>query len=322
MRTSLALSVVTGTPVRIYNIRARRKRPGLLRQHLTGVQAIARICGAEVEGAALGSREVILHPGAVVPGEHRFAIGTAGSACLVLQTVLPPLMLASGPTTLTIEGGTHNSKAPPFHFLDRVFLPLLERMGVRVDRDLIAPGFYPVGDGAFTATVHPVPKLEPIEIIAPGKLRHRRAHALVSNLPADIGRREVETVRRKLDWHERECHVEHITGAPGPGNALMLEVEHQHVTELVTAFGERGVPAQRVAQTAAKAMRRYLRDGAPVGEHLADQLMIPMALAGAGRYVTGSLSLHAQTNLEVIGEFLDVPVCVDADGKRTTIVFG
>jgi RNA 3'-terminal phosphate cyclase (ATP) len=318
----LALSVVTGTPVRIFNIRAKRKRPGLLRQHLTGVQAISEICGGEVEGDHLGSREVVLHPGAVVPGDYRFSIGTAGSACLVFQTVLPPLMLASGPTTVTIEGGTHNSKAPPYHFLDRAFLPLLERMGVRVDRELTMPGFYPVGGGSFTATVHPVAKLTPIEVTQLGKLRKRRATALISNLPATIGEREVSTVRRKLDWHERECHVEHIAQGPGPGNALMLEIEHANVTELITAFGEKGVPAERVAQTAAKAMRRYLRDGAPVGEHLADQLMIPMALAGSGRYVTGSLSLHSRTNLDVICDFLDVPLCGDTDGKRTTIKFG
>ena len=313
---------MTGTPIRLYGIRAGRNRPGLLRQHLTAVNAIASICGGEVEGAALGSREVVLRPGAVSPGEYRFAVGTAGSACLVFQTVLPPLMLASGPSTLVLEGGTHNPKAPPFDFLDRVFLPLLARMGVRVDRDLHMPGFYPAGGGSFTAVVHPVAKLAAIEVVALGKLRARRAVALVSKLPVAVGEREVATVRRKLDWHERECHVQHVADAPGPGNALMLEVEHDHVSELVTAFGEKGVPAERVGVQAANQMRRYLRAGAPVGEHLADQLMIPMALAGAGRYETGPLSPHARTNLEVIREFLDTPVCIDTDGRHTTVTFG
>jgi RNA 3'-terminal phosphate cyclase (ATP) len=130
LRTSLSLSLVTGSPFRIEKIRAGRKKPGLLRQHLTAVQAAAQIGSAEVEGDELGSREIIFRPATVKPGRYTFSVGTAGSAGLVLQTVLPPLLLASGPSELTLEGGTHNPWAPPFDFLSRAFFPLLRRMGV------------------------------------------------------------------------------------------------------------------------------------------------------------------------------------------------
>ena len=150
LRTALALALVTGTPFRIHAIRARRRKPGLLRQHLTAVNAAATVGGASTDGASLGSRELTFRPGRITPGEYRFAVGTAGSTGLVLQTVLPPLLLASGPSTVTVEGGTHNPGAPPFDFLARVFLPLLRRMGAHVEARLDRPGFYPAGGGQCT----------------------------------------------------------------------------------------------------------------------------------------------------------------------------
>src|SRR5688572_16449750 len=173
LRTSLALSLVTGKPFRIEKIRAGREKPGLLRQHLTAVNAAAAVGGAHVEGAALGSRELDFRPGPAKPGEYRFAVGTAGSATLVLQAVLPALLTARGASTLVLEGGTHNPFAPPFDFLDKAFLPLLRRMGARVEVALERPGFYPAGGGRFQVRVEPVERLERLDLPSRGDAKRR-----------------------------------------------------------------------------------------------------------------------------------------------------
>src|SRR5262245_60469773 len=191
LRTSLALSMITGTPVRIVNIRARRAKPGLMRQHLTAVQAAAGVSKARVEGAAVGSREIVFTPSTVTPGNHHFSIGTAGSTTLILQTVLPALILASGPSHLVLEGGTHNPMAPPFEFLDRAFLPLLRRMGPAVDVTLERAGFYPAGGGRLSVTVQPVGHLQGFDLLERGDLRNQRGIVLLANLPAHIADREL-----------------------------------------------------------------------------------------------------------------------------------
>src|SRR5947207_15592691 len=153
LRTSLALSLVTGQPFCMERIRVRRQKPGLLRQHLTAVEAAKTVGCAEVEGAEMNSQTLEFRPGPVTPGNYRFAVGTAGSATLVLQTVLPSLLTASGKSTLTLEGGTHNPLAPPFDFLVGSFMPLIRRMGATVELDLKAPGFFPAGGGRFHARI-------------------------------------------------------------------------------------------------------------------------------------------------------------------------
>jgi len=179
VRSSLALSLVTGTPFRIDKVRAGRKRPGLMRQHLTAVQAAAAVGGARVTGAEIGAQCFTFEPGAVQAGEHRFAVGTAGSATLVLQTVLPALLVAGGPSRLTLEGGTHNPMAPPFDFIAEAFLPLIARMGARCTATLERPGFYPAGGGRFTVEVTPVAEeLIPFALLERGEVKRREARAL------------------------------------------------------------------------------------------------------------------------------------------------
>jgi len=312
IRTSLALSLITGKPFRIYNVRARREKPGLGRQHLTAVRAAATIGGAQVEGAAFGATAFTFHPGTVTPGDYTFPIGTAGSATLVLQTILPPLMLAPAPSTLAFEGGTHNVHAPPYEFIVKTFLPLLNRMGVRVNAELARYGFYPPGGGRFHARVEPAAgKLRPLDLLARGEIRARRARALVVKLPPTVGERELGVVAERLGWGDLrgdELRVETSGNAVSPGNVLTLEIESEHLTEVFTGIGERGVRAETVAERTAAEARAYLETGAPVGEHLADQLLIPLALAGGGSYTTGEPSLHTTTNIEVVKLFLDVRI--------------
>jgi RNA 3'-terminal phosphate cyclase (ATP) len=311
LRTALGLSLLTGQPFRIDKIRAGRKNPGLLRQHLTAVKAAAKIGQAEIGGAQIGSTQLTFTPGKIAHGEYQFAVGTAGSATLVLQTVLPALLISAEPTQetrLTLEGGTHNPFAPPFDFLAMAFLPALNRMGVQVEARLERYGFYPAGGGKIEVTIRPARKLAPIDLTARGEIVGRRATALLAHLPRGIAERELGVVHRKLSWPQKWLKVETTTNSAGPGNLLTLEIESENVTEVFTGFGERAVAAEAVADQAVLAARRYLASDAAVGEHLADQLLLPMALARGGAFTTVPPSRHTTTNIEIIRRFLDLDI--------------
>jgi RNA 3'-terminal phosphate cyclase (ATP) len=261
-------------------------------------------------------------PGSVRPGNYRFAVGTAGSATLVLQTVLPALLTASGPTTLILEGGTHNPLAPPFDFLARSFLPLMERMGPRLELDLKRPGFFPAGGGLFQARIVPVTRLAPLRLMDRGSIRKRQAKVWLSRLPSHVAERELAVVRQELDWRDTECAVENVAHPLGPGNALVLEIEAEQVTAVFTGFGERGRSAEEVGRQAVSAARAWIEADVPVEEHLADQLLLPAALAGGGSFRTTQPSLHATTNAAVIERFLGVTIHWDQESAlawRVTI---
>jgi RNA 3'-terminal phosphate cyclase (ATP) len=280
----------------------------LQRQHLTAVLAAAEVGRARVEGALLGAREFSFEPGEVAPGDYTFSIGTAGSTTLVLQAVLPPLMIAAGPSLLTLEGGTHNVHAPPFDFIQRTFLPLVNRTGLRVTAELERYGFYPPGGGRLQVFIEPTNERHKLELNKRGQIQRRLARALVVKLPPAIAERELAVVRERLGWSGDELEVETSDDAPSPGNVLTLEVETDHLTELFTGVGERGVRAETVAERACDEMQSYLDSGAPVGEHLADQLLIPLALGAGGSFTTGPPSMHTTTNIEIIRKFLDVGI--------------
>ncbi len=314
LRTSLALAAITGRPFRVENIRARRRKPGLLRQHLAAVRGAAAICNAELEGAELGSSKLEFRPKAIVHGEHRFAVGSAGSATLVFQTVVWPLLVTPGRSTLTFEGGTHNPLAPPFDFIAHAFLPCLRKHGAVIEAELERPGFYPAGGGRFTVEIEGGHALAPMQLHEAGAVVRRRANAIVANLPRNIATRELTVVKRELGWSRDECFVVEPQG-PGPGNALVLIVETEHACEVVTGFGDKGVRAEQVAQDAVVELRRWLDAGVAVGEHLADQLLIPLALTGSGEFWTLPTSLHTQTNAELIERFLPVRFVIERLGQ-------
>jgi len=316
LRTSLALSLVTGRPFRIERIRVARKTPGLMRQHLTAVLAAAEVGGAQVDGATTGSRALTFRPTALKGGAFNFAIGTAGSTTLVLQTILVPLLLAKERSVIELEGGTHNMAAPSFDFLTRSFLPLLARMGVTVDAKLHRPGFYPGGGGRVIVTIEPVTRFEPLALLDRGDVVKHRAYAQVANLPYDIARREIAVVARKTGWPEEALHAQTIRGSIGPGNVVTLEVECEHVTEVATGFGRRGVPAEDVASGAVVELQRYLGSSGAVGEHLADQLLLPMAVGGGGSFTTLEPTLHTHTNAEVIRKFGVADVRIEEQAGR------
>jgi RNA 3'-terminal phosphate cyclase (ATP) len=269
------------------------------------VNAATQVGGASVDGAAMGSSSLTFIPGKVRSGDYSFAIGTAGSTMLVLQTILLPLALADAPSTIELEGGTHNPASPPFDFMQEAFLPLLARMGARVELEMIRPGFYPAGGGKIRASIAPAKKLARLELESRGELTRRCARAVVANLMYSIAEREVQTAIEELEWPSDCAQAHTLTGSRGPGNAISIFVGFEHVTDVFTSFGERGKRAEQVAHEAAKQARRYINSGAAVGEHLADQLLLPMAVGEGGSFTTTPLSGHSTTNVETIRMFVD-----------------
>lgn len=309
LRTSLGLSMVTGQAFRVHSIRARRSRPGLMRQHLCAVRAAAEVSGATLSGDEIGSKELVFQPGTVRSGTYHFAIGSAGSATLVLQTVLPALLRVEGNSSLTIEGGTHNSKAPPWDSLDRSFLPLICRMGANVSGTLHSYGFYPAGGGKIDVAIEGGAKLGELVLRERGKTVETRLRAMISQIPGSVGVREVEAFCAEVSWWDRaNSRPDVIRNSPGPGNALVADIISENVTEVFTTFGERGIKSETVAQTLAQEVERYIRADVPIGEHLADQILLPMALGKGGVYRTLGLTDHTKTQAEIIRTFLGTKI--------------
>lgn len=303
VRNACALSLVSGEPFQISNIRGKRAKPGLMRQHLTAVEAACVISGSECSGLAVGSSELHFRPGRVEPGEYHFAVGTAGSTSLVLQTVLMPLLLASGPSRLILEGGTHNMAAPPFDFVERSFLPVINRMGPRVSGRIIRHGFYPRGGGRIEIDIDPAP-LAPIDCASRGELLGTSAQVVLAGLPMEIAERMLARTKHLLpEWSQDAFTVREIPDDQGPGIILMLEARYAQVSEIVSGFGQFGVPAERLAKTSAARMAGYIEAAAFAGPYLADQLILPFVLAGGGSYTTVKPSQHLLTAIDIAGRF-------------------
>jgi RNA 3'-terminal phosphate cyclase (ATP) len=308
LRTALSLSLCTGTGFAMTKIRAKRSKPGLMRQHLTAVNAAAKIGNAFVEGAELGATTLRFEPGVVTAGDYRFATGSAGSAMLVLQTVLPPLWQCDRSSTLRLEGGTHNPLAPSADFLIETFLPAVAKLGIDASLRIERPGFFPAGGGIAHAVVQPAQALRQVEMLDRGARQGLSATAMISGLSANIGERELDVVMRRLHLTRDAMRVHEVRPSLGPGNVLLLRVEHDSHAEVFTGHGERGVTAERVAERLCEEAGHYLRSTACVGEHLSDQLLLPMALAGGGAFTTHLISDHLSSNARLIEKFLPVEI--------------
>ena len=325
LRTSLALSVATGQPLAIEKIRAGRAKPGLMRQHLACVNAAAAISGAQVEGAELGSPSLRFTPGVVRAGEYRFAISGAGSCMLVLQTVLPPLLLAGAQSRVHLSGGTHNPMAPPFHFLERAFAPLVRRLGADLQLTLRRCGFYPAGGGEVEAVIVPAAgPLQPFDLIARGAHRAGHAECLAPGLPRHVPTRELDTLGGAMGWSGEQLRLGAVRQNEGPGNALMATLAYEHVTEVFTAFGEKSMSAEQVAHGLARELRAFQKSEAAVGPHLADQLALLQALAAwqgrkACAFTCSEVTEHTRTNCAVIERFLPVRFAIAEGGDACRV---
>lgn len=308
LRTALTLALLKGTAIHIEGIRGRRKNPGLQRQHLTCVQAATAIGEAEVHGAQLGSQTLTFAPRRIRAGSYRFSVGTAGSTTLVLQTVLPALLRADEPSTVVLEGGTHNPMAPPFEFVQSAFAPALKLMGADLELRLLRHGFYPAGGGLMSAAIQPANELRPLQLLERPKSKPWRARVLMSKLPTEIGERELDHLLSRLSrthLHFDNTALERVD-ADDAANVLLLMLPHDALCEVLCAFGERGVPAEQLADRLATEALMLGAAGVPVGPYLADQLLLPMAIAGGGSFRTVKPTLHCTTNALLIERFLPV----------------
>lgn len=309
------------------NIRAGRSKPGLLRQHLTALRAAVEVGDANVDGADIRSQSVYFAPKTIRAGRYHFAVGTAGSATLVLQTVLPALCIANGRSDIILEGGTHNPWAPPYDFLANAYFPLLQQTGPKVSSGLEQYGFYPAGGGRFSVGVEPTNRLSGIELLDRGRITDRSVTALVANLPGSIAQREIDVAARRLDWPPSCFHIRTERKSAGPGNVVMIDVQSENVRELFTSFGRHGVRAENVAKDAIKQLRAYLAAEVPVGPYLADQIMLPLSLAAwrdgdTSRFRTLALTQHSRTHIDVLQQFLSVRIEVDSaeDGTCEVLI--
>jgi len=321
LRGALALAVATGRGFRIEEIRRSRRRPGLMRQHLTAVQAAAAICGARVDGAELGATTLVFEPGPARAGRYEFAIGTAGSSVLVLQAIVPALARLAEPSRITVSGGTHNPLAPTFEFLRDALAPQLAAIGWSVAYTLVRHGFYPAGGGELVAEIAPARDAQRLVLVERGERRSHTVRAIVAHLSRDIALRELTTFCARMNWEADPRSIVSIDDSAGPGNLIEATVRYEHVTEVVTSIGERERSAEQVANRCADELQGYLRTTAPVGEHLLDQLLVPMALTRGGELRAIRWTPHAEAQRELLRAWFDRDLEVERreDGVRVIV---
>lgn len=320
LRTSVSLSAITGRPVTIYNIRGKRPKPGLQPQHLMAVRAAGEICGAKLRGDAAGSVHLTFEPTTPPqPGEYRFDIGTAGATTLVVQTVLLPLALQSAPSRVVVTGGTYNPHAPVVEYMEDVYLRAMARAGLDCTFRVPKAGYFPVGGGEVQVEIRPS-QLKPLNLTSRGSLKALHAFVTSSNLPEHVIERGMKVVRAELSglpvkprWEDRP--------SPGTGAAVIVSAEYENGFAGFTGLGKRGKPMEKVASEPCAELKVWLQGTGCVDEHLADQLVLPMALAGAGEWTTDSVSEHLRTVAWLVPQFLpERRIEVDEDGGRVRVV--
>lgn len=341
LRTSLALAALTGQPLRIENIRAGRKNPGLAAQHLTAVRAAAQVCRAEVEGDALGSRTLVFRPTMPPqPGEYVFDVrearqgGSAGAVTLVFQTIHLPLSHAAGESHVTLRGGTHVPWSPSVHYLMNVYLPTVAQLGYRAKLDLRQWGWYPVGEGEVRAYIAPnLPPQPPpqttrvptpsrggpeegsIDWTQRGDLKRVWGIAAISNLPAHIPQRMADRARGLLEREGIRVSIEpRRESGPGIGAGIFLFAEYEHGWAGFSALGEKGKASEKVAEEACHDLLAHWASDQALDMHLADQVVLPLALSGRpATFTTCRITLHLLTVLHVVQRFLDIRYRIEGD---------
>lgn len=325
LRSALALSILTGKPFKIIDIRANRKPPGLRPQHAMSVRAAAQICGADIKGASVGSSTLTFEPGPVIPGNYNFSIGTAGATGLVLQTIYLPLALGTtSPSTITITGGTHVSTSPCYHYLATTWVGYLKKMGLAIDLTMERPGFYPRGGGTIRARIDPCPAIQGLTILSCPAITTASGISAVAGLPESIATRQQRRMTTKLRDAGIEPMITEETWDGGPGTMAAIIATQSPIPTLFFSVGEKGKPAEAVADDALSAALAYRDAGAPVDPHAADQILLPLAFADSGsEYRTGEITRHLTTNREIIGRFLDREITIEGqEGEPGTVRIG
>ncbi len=314
LRTALSLSVITGKPVRITNIRAKRSRPGLRSQHLTAVKALAEISSARVEGAFVDSMEISFYPSTVKGGVYKFEVGTAGSVSLIIQAILPPLLFARDPSTVKLSGGTDVPFAPTIDYIRYVFKRNLSLTGASFDVVLHRRGHYPKGGGMVELVVErAVTKFKPINAVERGEVLEVRGVSHAVRLPFHVASRQALAARNILKEklgnvgisieleHYRKDWDPHI--APGSGITLWAVCGKTLIG--ADSLGARGKPAEKVGEEAAARLIEELSTGKAFDSHMSDMVLLYVALAEGTSRIGGSrMTLHAKTLLDLLDLFL------------------
>lgn len=305
LRTALTLSMLTGITFELVNIRAGRKKPGLMRQHLVCVQASQRISNAIVQGAELHSQKLYFQPQQIQTGKYDFQIGSAGSTILVLQTLLPVLMMQNEASQITIHGGTHNPMAPTADFIEHCFLPTIQQLGIQVDFECKQAGFFPIGAGQISVTIHPWVEKQKFSVLNKGKLLEINAFAAALNIQQNIADRELEVLNNKLSLTQhKRLNFQGIS----QGNTAFVVLNYEHHQQVFSALGEMKKSAEKVAHDLAIDVQSYLAIDAVVDEYLADQLLLPLALGQGGEFTAQVISEHTKTQADMIQKFLDCEI--------------
>lgn len=323
LRSALALSLITGKKLEITNIRAHRSKPGLRPQHLKAVEAAAAIGKASVEGTHLGSTSLSFSPETIQSGNYQIDIGTAGSTCLVLQTIFIPLSLAHGSSKVVITGGTHVPMSPCFHYIDQQWLPFMQHIGFDGQLTLAQAGFYPQGGGRLIIEIHPCKGIKPLQLVERGSLRQIRGISAVANLDRKIAERQRNQVLHRLGdrYPLNDIRIIQLS-SHSKGTMLLLVAEFEYSQSCYFAFGELGKPAERVADEAIDSLLGFLETRAVIDQYLADQLLLPLAFAdGPSRLSTPKLTNHLITNANVLRAFLAVNIEISGEIGQPGIVW-
>lgn len=307
LRAALTLSAVTGQGFAMTRIRARRPRPGLRAEHVATIRAVSLLCGATVHGAFDGSPDLRFEPGAVAGGDFRFEIATAGAVTLVLQAVLPVLATATEKSRVEITGGTHVPLSPSFDYLAGPWAATVDRLGLGCALSLDRAGFHPRGGGAVHAEVRGNWKREvSLALDERGALLEVRGVSGAGRVKGDVARRQAEAARARL-WEARRLESSWDvldTKAAAPGSFLLLEAVFERSRGGFAFLGERGLRPELLGERAARRLLRFLDEEGAVDPHLADQLAIPLALAGGGgRVTTPAVSAHLETAASALSAF-------------------
>ena len=318
LRTALTLSSLLNVPVKIDHIRGNRSKPGLRPQHLVTVNGLATITGARVDGAKIDSTELLFEPEGVRPGSYCFNIRTAGSTGLVLQALIPVLLFGGKGSSVHISGGTHVPWSPPFHYLQSVFLPALKDMGGKVCLEILKWGWHPKGGGEVRAFVRPARGLKAIQYLHRGNLMYVHVLSAASNLPIHVAERQRDRALTRFECLgiTPRAQIENVPSA-GQGSALFLAAQFEAVAAGFTSLGKKGKRAEAVADEACDLLIGFLNGDKVLDRHLADQLVLYMALAGGySAFLTEKVTEHLLTNIWVIEQFLPVVFEVEEEAGK------
>ena len=314
LRSALTLAAITGLPFRLTRVRANRAKTGLAAQHLTCVRAAAAVTAAQVRGASLGSSDLEFHPGPVRPGAYHFAVGTAGATPLVLQTVALPLMHAvNGPSEVTVDGGTHVAHAPCLDYLRTTWSGYLTAAGFAPVLTMARPGFYPRGGGTLHARLPPSTAARALTLVTPVEVRTAVVLSVVAGeLPETVATRQADRLVTRLAEVGVAATVTIERWANGPSSLAAVTCADGPVPTLFVALGERGKPAERVADEAFAEFAAWAATGCPVDPHAADQLLLPLVLAGGpSEYRVSAVTQHLLTNVDTVRHFVDRAITVE-----------